>query len=216
MIASECRLALVLDYSRTLLLIDRGTRAQLVHPWSGLLRLPVRGCVAPSRVAPAVVRRLALLGDQSSVLVAGLQVAIPTSILIFLLFHVLHLSVLHFDGSLYGPVFLNELLNVDLASVVLLLETLGVGVVVRLLLLPLDAFSRLLLGATPLLLGQQGIKTAQRRLAKLSFARLLLFCTGNVLKLGRWLEYFALNLVVVLQGLILNRYVSVSNLKLRL
>ena len=95
--------------------------------------------------------------------------------------HVLHLSVLHFDGGFYHSVFLDELLNVYLASIVLLLQTLGVRVVVGLLILPLDALSRLLLGAAALLLGQDLLKAAQRRLAELAFAGLLLFSAGNVL-----------------------------------
>ena len=72
MIAFECGLTLVLDYSRTVVFENRWTGTQFVHPGSYLLRVSIRGGVAPSRVAPAMVRRLALLGYQSSVLVPRL------------------------------------------------------------------------------------------------------------------------------------------------
>ena len=104
-----------------------------------------------------------------------------------------------------------KLLDIDLATIVLLLEAIGIGGVVRLLLLPLDALSRLLLGRpTALLLCEDLLQAAERRLAELSLARLFLFCPRNVL-LQRRLEQFALNLIVVWQSLVFDSYVSVGD-----
>jgi len=106
---------------------------------------------------------------------------------------------------------LYKLLDIDLPTIVLLLEAVGIRGVVRLLLLPLDALSRLLLGRpTALLLGEDLLQAAERRLAELSFARLFLFCTRNVLLEGR-LEQFALDLIVVWQSLVFDSNVSVGD-----
>ena len=104
-----------------------------------------------------------------------------------------------------------KLLDVDLPTIVLLLEAIGIRGVVRLLLLPLDALSRLLLGrSTAFLLGEDLLQAAERRLAELSFARLFLFCARNILLKGR-LEQFALDLIVVWQSLVFDSNVSVGD-----
>ena len=134
------------------MLVYRRACAKLLNARSGLLWFPVRGSVAPGGVATSVMGRLALLRYQRSVLVARLlQFSVSAkvfSLCIFLLLHVLHLSTLHLDGVLDDFVFLNELLYVNLSTIVLLLETMCIRSVVGLLLLLLllvDVLPRLFL-----------------------------------------------------------------------
>ena len=106
------------------------------------------------------------------------------------------------------------MLDVDLSTIVLLLEAVGIRGIVWLLLLPVNALSRMLLGRTTALLwGENLLQAAERWLAELSFVWLFLFCAWNVL-LERRLEQFALNLIVVWQGLVFDSYVSVGDCKL--
>ena len=107
------------------------------------------------------------------------------------------------------------MLDVDLSPIVLLLEAIGIWGVVWLLFLPLDTLSGLFLGPTALLLGEDMLQPTQRWLAVLTFTGLFLFCTRDVL-LERRLEHFALNLVVVLKGLIFDCYISVGHCELGL
>jgi hypothetical protein len=117
LVACECRLPLVLDYSTTIGLVNRGTGAHLVD--RRRCRIWLRRGVAPSGVR---LSRLAALRDQGAVFIA-FQITVAPSFFRLLLLQILHLDRLHRNSLLYCLVFLDQGLDVDCSSVIFLLKT---------------------------------------------------------------------------------------------
>lgn len=159
----KCRLSLVLDYSRTVILIDLRAWALLVHARRSALRLSIWLRIAPRCVTPSMMCWLALLADQCSVLVACFKLSVSPRIFCFLLLQKLHLHTLLFYCIFNNFIFLDNLLDIHLTSIIFLLKTLGIRTIVVIVRLA-DVFSRLFLTCARLILfvvHQDLLKAAQ-------------------------------------------------------